>query len=432
MGGIFMKFFRNQSKNKPSASEKTHLWTKDFSCIIAATILSAIGGEAMCLPVSLLVFDETKSTFLAALIMVCGMLPDMVLPILIAPFIDKGGKKKWIVGLDILLAVLYGAVGLWISGHEFQYGLYVFLTLAAGTISVFYRLAYTAWYPDLIPMGAEQKGYAVSATIYPLVTILISPVVTFLYQWIPMEGFFLIVSGLTIVSVIIESCIKENRTDVPELYTLKQYCVDIKEGFAFLKREKGIRNIYSYMSITNGASNGISIITQAYYQTCPWLTVTMLGFLKSAEMIGRVISGFFQYTKEIPVKKRFALTKFVYIFYDSMDALLLFLPYPLMLLNRFLCGGLGTASATVRETAVQSYLPGQIRARVNAFFDVVMAIGGVGFQLLAGILGQLMPYPVAAALLGLVTLLSAFTLIVLPAKDNRVVYEAVRKEEPRS
>ena len=144
MGGIFMKFFRNQSKNKPSASEKTHLWTKDFSCIIAATILSAIGGEAMCLPVSLLVFDETKSTFLAALIMVCGMLPDMVLPILIAPFIDKGGKKKWIVGLDILLAVLYGAVGLWISGHEFQYGLYVFLTLAAGTISVFYRLAYTA------------------------------------------------------------------------------------------------------------------------------------------------------------------------------------------------------------------------------------------------------------------------------------------------
>ena len=35
--------------------------TKDFSCITLATILSAIGGEAMSLPVSLLVFDETQS-----------------------------------------------------------------------------------------------------------------------------------------------------------------------------------------------------------------------------------------------------------------------------------------------------------------------------------------------------------------------------------
>ena len=38
------------------------LWTKDFSCITPATVLSAIGGEAMNLPISLLVFDKTQST----------------------------------------------------------------------------------------------------------------------------------------------------------------------------------------------------------------------------------------------------------------------------------------------------------------------------------------------------------------------------------
>ena len=36
------------------------LWTKNFSCITIATVLSAIGGEAMNLPISLLVFDETR------------------------------------------------------------------------------------------------------------------------------------------------------------------------------------------------------------------------------------------------------------------------------------------------------------------------------------------------------------------------------------
>lgn len=78
---------------KPNRS-RPRLWTKDFSCITAATVLSAIGGEAMNLPISLLVFDETQSTLLSAVILVCGMLPDMILPILIAPLIDKGGRKN--------------------------------------------------------------------------------------------------------------------------------------------------------------------------------------------------------------------------------------------------------------------------------------------------------------------------------------------------
>ncbi|MFR8873749.1 MAG: MFS transporter [Oscillospiraceae bacterium] len=184
------------------------------------------------------------------------------------------------------------------------------------------------------------------------------------------------------------------------------------------------------MSITQGASVGVGVLTQAYYQTQPWLTVTMLGFLQSAEMIGRVLSGLFQYIREIPVKKRYSFTKLVYTFYDTMDAALLWMPFPLMLINRFLCGGLGCASATIRETAVQSYLPESMRARVYAFFDVMYSIGGVAFQLLAGLLGQLMPYRLAATCLGLVTLCSMFFLIVLPAKSNRPIYEAVRQTNP--
>ena len=408
--------------------KKTKLWTRDFSCITASTILSAVGGEAMNLPISLLVFDETSSTLLSSLVLVCGMLPDIILPVLVAPFIDKGGKKKWILGLDLLLTLVYAVMGVWVLGHSFQYGLYLAFTLVVGTISVFYRLAYNAWYPDLIPAGCEQKGYAVSATVYPLVIIVMSPVAAFLYERLPMGGLFLLVAGLTLASVLVEGCIREQVKPSGEAYTLRQYTADIREGFSYLKKEKGIRNIYSYMSITNGASEGVGVLTQAFYQTQSYLTVTMLGFLKSAEMIGRVGSGIFQYTREIPVKRRYAFTKFVYAVYDSMDALLLFLPFPLMLLNRFICGGLGTGSATIRETAVQSYLPGHMRARVNAFFGAVMAVGGVLFQLLAGALGQILPYRVGALILGLFTLGSMILLIVIPAKENRPVYEAVRED----
>ena len=419
--------------------KKKSLWTKDFSCITTATILSIIGGEAMNLPISLLVFEETQSSFLAALVMVCGILPDVVLPILVAPFIDKGYKKKWIVGLDVLLALVYAGMGVWISCHEFQYGLYLIFILIVGTISVFYRTAYNAWYPDLIPVGMEEKGYAVSATIYPLITIIMSPVATFLFETIRMEQIFLSVSGLTLVSVMIESCIREssqtatksseNTSDGSEDgYTFRQYRQDIVEGFHYLKKEKGIRNIYTYMSITGGASEGINILTQSFYQTQPGLTVTMLGFLKSAEMLGRVLAGFFQYKIGIPPKKRYAFTKFVYTFYQFADAILLFLPYPGMLLNRFVCGGLGTTSATIRSAAVQSYLPGEMRARVNALFDAIFAVGGIAFQLVAGAMGQIMPYRTAILLISVFVFVWIYVLIVRPAEENRPVYEAVREE----
>lgn len=407
---------------------KQTLWTRNFSCITAASFLSIIGGEVMTLPLSLLVFEQTRSTILSAIILICGVLPDMLLSVLVAPFIDKGNKKQWIVGLDILMAAIYLFMGFWVANHDFQYGLYVGLSLVMGTISVFYKLAYGAWYPDLIPVGFEQKGYAISGTIYPLVTIVMSPVATFLYETTSISNLFFMVTGVTVLSILIEAQVRQKpRVEAKESYTFAQYKQDIKAGFSYLKGEKGIRNIYTYMAITNGVGEGTNIAIQAYYQTNPLLTVTMLGFLKSAEMVGRVLGGFIQYRVEVPVKKRFAVTKFVYTVYQISDMLLLFLPYPLMLFNRFLCGGLGNTSATIRETAVQCYLPEHIRARVNALFSAVFAVGGIVFQIFAGVLGEILPYRAGILIMGVIGLAAIWFLIVRPGEVNRKVYEAVRK-----
>lgn len=402
------------------------LWTKDFSCITLATVLSAIGGEAMTLPVSLLVFDETQSAFLSSLVMICGILPDVLLPIFIAPFIDKAGKKKWILGMDLMLAAVYAGMGFWVGRHTFHFLLYLLFTLTVGTISVIYRLAYASWYPDLIPRGMEQKGYAVSSTLYPTVIIVMSPIAAFLYENLTIDRIFFLVTGITLCSVITESLIREAKKAAASSYTLRQYCTDIREGFSFLKKEKGIRNIYANMSVMQGTSNGLSIITQVYFQTQPYLGATMLGFLISSEMAGRLLGGLLQYKKEVPVNKRYPFTKAVYLIYSLADMALLFLPYPAMLANRFFCGSLGICSATIRESAVQSYLPEQMRARVNAFFNVLFAVGGVAFQFLAGALGQLIPYRAVAVLLGGMGVGNVFLFIVLPAADNRPVYEAER------
>ena len=55
-----------------------------------------------------------------------------------------------------------------------------------------------------------------------------------------------------------------------------------------------------------------------------------------------------------------------------MDVLLLWLPYPLMLANRAFCGFLGINSATIRQAAVQRYLPDPLRARINAYESMLI------------------------------------------------------------
>lgn len=70
-----------------------------------------------------------------------------------------------------------------------------------------------------------------------------------------------------------------------------------------------------------------------------------------------------------------------------------------------------------------------MRARINAFFNVISSVGGVGFYLLAGLLGQVLPYRLAATLLGLTTLAQHVPPHRPPRQIHRPVYEAVRKAD---
>ena len=345
---------------------------------------------------------------------------------------NRIGRKKTVL---LSLAVTFASLLLPVFGDGYALMLISFSLLGIGN-----ALMQTSLNPLLSNVVSGER-LASSLTFGQFVKAIASLLAPYIAMWgatqaIPSLGMgwrvlFPIYMVIAVVAILWlgTTSIHEEKEEAQDDYTWKQYCQDIREGFHYLKKEKGIRNIYTYMSITSGVSDGNTVLIQAFYQTVPWLTVTMLGFLKSAEMIGRGLGGIFQYKKEIPVKKRYAFTKFVYTVYGLMDILLLYLPYPLMLCNRFLCGALGISSATIRETAVQSYLPENMRARINAFFNMVFAIGSVAFQMAAGALGQIMSYRFAILLLATIELTAMFLLICLPAKENRPVYEAVRNAE---
>lgn len=405
--------------------KEAKLWTRNFRLVILASAIGTVGAIAGGFALAFLVFDETGSTLASALIVAIQLLPHLLLPVLIAPFMDRLPRKSFLVAGDIVNAVLLAGMGLWLLFFNFSYVGFLAVSLLLACIGAVDELAFTSIYPELIPEGAEQKGYAVSSMLYPVLKVIMTPLAAVLLDTLGVAWILIAQSGLSFAAAITESFIHLDETERQHRtpYSLQAWAGDIREAVQYLKEERGLRSIYEYMAVTNGVASGFSPILVAFFRTFPGFTAAMYSAFSVVEFAGRTIGSALQYRIKIPDKKKYGLVFFVYQVYESMDMCLLWLPYPLMLVNRGICGFLGSNSAILRSAAVQRYIPEKLRSRINAFDDVLITAGASVFSLMMGFLGEILDYRWCVTIGGAIAMLASWLLIWGRRKDVRRVYE---------
>ena len=385
---------------------KKTLWTADVVRITLATSLGAAGGILSSFALSFLVFDETGSTLASALVLAISLLPGAVLPLLIAPLMDRHARKPFLVGGDAVNALLYALAGIYLLRCQFSYTVYLGFSLLLACLSAFDELAYSSFYPLLLPKGMEEKGYTVSSMLYPVLKVLMMPVAAALFNTLGVARLLLIQSALSLLAALIESRITVHETPRGGgRFSLRVWWGDLRAAAAYLKKEKGLRALYDYMAVTNGMAAGYSPLLVAFFRTAPGFTAAMYSLFSVAEFAGRSLGGVVRYRYTLPENKRFSFVFFVYQTYELMDVLLLWLPYPLMLANRAACGFLGINSATIRQAAVQRYLPDHLRARVNAYESMLVTAASAVLSLAVGSLGEVMDYRLCVSLCAAATML---------------------------
>lgn len=401
------------------------LWTRNFRLVILASAMGTLGSIAGGFALAFLVFDETGSTLASALIVAIQLIPNLLLPILIAPVMDRLPRKSFLVAGDAANAVLLAGMGIWLLLFDFSYVGYLAISLLLSCLGAIDELAFTSIYPELIPKDAEEKGYAVSSMLYPVLKVIMTPLAAVLLDTIGVAWILIAQSGLSLAAAVTESYIRLDETERKQHtpYTPRAWIEDIREAVQYLKKERGLRSIYGYMAVTNGVSSGFSPILVAFFRTFPGFTAAMYSAFSVVEFAGRTIGSAMQYRIKIPAKKKYGFTFFVYQFYEAMDMCLLWLPYPLMLINRGICGFLGSNSAILRSAAVQRYIPEKLRSRVNAFIGVLLTVGSSIFSLLMGFLGEILDYRWCVTIGGTVALLACWLLIWRRRSDVRKVYE---------
>ena len=228
------------------------LWTRNFRLVIFASAIGTLGAIAGGFALAFLVFDETGSTLASALIVAIQLLPYLLLPVLIAPFMDRLPRKSFLVAGDAANAVLLAGMGIWLLFFDFSYVGYLAVSLLLACLGAVDELAFTSIYPELIPEGAEQKGYAVSSMLYPVLKVIMTPLAAILLDTLGVAWILIAQSGFSLAAAVTESFIRLDETERKhrEPYSLRAWGNDIREAVQYLKKERGLRSIYGYMAVT--------------------------------------------------------------------------------------------------------------------------------------------------------------------------------------
>ncbi len=200
------------------------------------------------------------------------------------------------------------------------------------------------------------------------------------------------------------------------------YKQDFKAGLAYLKGEQGLKAITTFFFITMLVGAIPETILLPYFSSHAYLTPQMYSYLLSANTLGRIVGGVFHYYVRFPSSKKFMIAVSVYSILSVTNGLMLYTPYPIMVIIMFVNGMLAVTSFNIRTSGTQNHVPDEIRGRFNGMFQMVTMAGSLIGQFLAGALGDVLPIPVIILAAQCVNLISALGIMIPNARFVKTVY----------
>ena len=382
----------------PDQKKAERLWTRDFTIITLGSVVSMFGNSMSGFAMSLMVLDISDSTLLYSVYIAMFTLPQLFMPIVSGALLDRFSRKKTIYMLDFVSTFLYILMAALLAAGWFSFPVFAVYCFILGAIQSTYMVAYESFYPLLISEGNFQKAYSIASVLETFSAVMV-PVSAFLYRKIGLSPLLAINALCFLIAAIMETQIRadeqylvtQRETRDHDLKASKQMLRDIREGFAYLRSEKGLLAIalyFAFSAITGGVSTVIVLPWfKSVYENGEYLYMLVWGMA----LVGRAIGGMIHYRVSIPPKYRYRTALTVYIVISILEGVYLFTPIPVMMALCFLVGIGGITSYTIRVSATQSYVPDERKGRFNGAFNMISTAGALLGEVLAGGLTLILP-----------------------------------------
>lgn len=411
-----------RKKRNPSG-----LWTKDFTIITVGSVISMFGNALAGFAISLLILDYTQSTMLYGIFIVLYTAPQILMPAVSGPILDRFSRKKMIYTLDFISSALYGTAAFVLYHDWFSYPMLAVGAFLVGSIDSVYRVAYDSFYPLLIQKENYQKAYSIASVLDTLSMVMV-PVSAFLYNLMGIWPLFTINAVSFFCAAVMETRIrqdehylviqKENQTETGH----RQWSRDLKEGMQYLKNEKGLLAVALYFACSALLEGAVSVISLPYFKMNYKHGEYVFMIVGGLMFLGRMCGGLVHYQKEFPPEKKYRTALFVYTFTSLIMAFLLYLPLPAEAVLSFISGILGVTSYTIRISATQQYVPDEKKGRFNAAFQLLSTAGMLAGEGLSSVLSGIIDERLILMVFGLFTVVMAVVLIGSHPKEIAKIY----------
>lgn len=401
---------------------KQTLWSKNYILMITGTFLSALGGVGLNIAFGLVIFDNTQSTLMSGIFTAITMIPHIIFPLIVGPYIDRNDPLKVLLKNEKLLILIFLFAGVFVQYNGFSYLAYLFIVLVISLFGIVSDTASQSISAQIIAKENYSRGFAFMSTIYPLCQVIVTPIALFLYKNYGLATLFYIYTLLSTLDVIIESQIKYNfeyNTD-PTVHKFSLFN-DLKEGYTYLHNDRQLMSVLIFFSIvmfTNAWSN----LWYPFFVRSETLTLYDFGVISALSSAGYMFGGFIHSFIVIKDKYRYTVAVFVYFIFVIFDSLFLFMPFMAMCVIRFILGLAGMNSANIRTTAIQQHLEPKHRAKVNSFFSISFSISMMLGQLVIGYLGDIFAYEKVAIFCQILYLLSIIFIVLVPKNKIKELY----------
>lgn len=401
---------------------KQNLWTKNYILMITGTFLSALGGVGLNIAFGLVIFDNTQSTLMSGIFTAITMVPHIIFPLLVGPYIDRNDPLKVLLKNEKILIFIFLLAGIFVHYNGFSYMAYLFIILVISLFGIVSDTASQSISAQIIAKENYSRGFALMSTIYPLCQVIVTPIALFLYKQYGLATLFFIYTILSTIDVIIESHIvydfEYNKDPVVKDFTLFS---DLKEGYTYLRNDRQLLSVLIFFSVvmfTNAGAN----LWYPFFAKSDTLTLYDFGFITALGSAGYMFGGFIHSFIVIKDKHRYAFAVFVYFIFVIFDSIFLFMPFIIMCFIRFILGLAGMNSANIRTTAVQHHLEPKHRAKVNSFFSIAFSISMMLGQLVIGYLGDIFAYEAVIIFCNGLYLLSVIFIVLVPKNGIKELY----------
>ena len=401
------------------AKPQARLWTRDFTIITIGSAISMFGNSMAGFAMSLMVLDYTQSSLLFAIYTVLYTCPQIISPIISGAILDRFSRKKMIYTLDFISAGIFTLMGTALLLGFFNYALFAAVSFLLGIIQSVYFVAYESFYPLLVSEGNFQKAYSVSSVL-ETVSAFIVPVAAVVYNLIGMGPIMLLNALSFLIAAIFETRIKQKEEYIDKqkenvagekVAPTKRMFSDIKEGFSYLSRERGLLAIAVYFFFSCLAGGAMNVMCLPYYKSTfengEYLYIMTYGMA----FVGRAIGGMLHYRIKIPVKYKFTIALLVYIFLGLIDGTYMFMTIETARILCFISGMGGITSYTIRSSSTQNYVPDEMKGRFNGAFLILSTAGSLVAELIAGFLSEIMDARFVVLIFNLIAVTVAIVII---------------------